>query len=291
MTTSRKCCAAARCCGRSRGALTCGARRAAHGRRPGSHLTLMRTRRSWSRTAALGRHRDPHRAGGHVRARRRRGVLLHEPRPASTDTAKTERRCRAGRTSWPTRARGRPRSPRSPAARRRRRARAPRAGTGGGAAATGHRQRDDRRSRSAAPCPSGWSSPRARRASPARAARRSWRRSSTSSATPCRTCPSSSRSSSAAIVEETLDSGGAPRFTDSNGQAFDTIVTRAVVGLAAEDGDRDGRGSAGPDGGRLGLRRLAGRRAPRPPALRSPSSPPRRGRRAPRSPSSRAGPR
>ena len=31
-------------------------------------------------------------------------------------------------------------------------------------------------------------------------------------------------------LEETLDSGGAPRFTDSNGQAFDTIVTRAIVG-------------------------------------------------------------
>ena len=33
-------------------------------------------------------------------------------------------------------------------------------------------------------------------------------------------------------LEETLDSGGAPRFTDSNGQAFDTLVTRAVVGSA-----------------------------------------------------------
>jgi hypothetical protein len=33
-----------------------------------------------------------------------------------------------------------------------------------------------------------------------------------------------------APVEETLDSGGAPRFTDSNGQAFDTLRTRAPVG-------------------------------------------------------------
>ena len=29
-------------------------------------------------------------------------------------------------------------------------------------------------------------------------------------------------------VEETLDSGGAPRFTDSNGQAFDTLRTRRL---------------------------------------------------------------
>jgi hypothetical protein len=30
--------------------------------------------------------------------------------------------------------------------------------------------------------------------------------------------------------EETLDSGGSPRYTDSNGQAFDTLRTRAPVG-------------------------------------------------------------
>jgi hypothetical protein len=34
------------------------------------------------------------------------------------------------------------------------------------------------------------------------------------------------------LVEETLDSGGAPRFTDANGQAFDTLRTRAPVGGA-----------------------------------------------------------
>jgi hypothetical protein len=32
------------------------------------------------------------------------------------------------------------------------------------------------------------------------------------------------------LVEETLDSGGSPRYTDSNGQAFDTLRTRAPVG-------------------------------------------------------------
>jgi hypothetical protein len=34
---------------------------------------------------------------------------------------------------------------------------------------------------------------------------------------------------SGTLVEETLDSGGSPRFTDSNGQAFDTLRTRASV--------------------------------------------------------------
>jgi hypothetical protein len=34
------------------------------------------------------------------------------------------------------------------------------------------------------------------------------------------------------LVEETLESGGAPRFTDANGQAFDTLRTRAAVGGA-----------------------------------------------------------
>jgi hypothetical protein len=33
------------------------------------------------------------------------------------------------------------------------------------------------------------------------------------------------------VLEETLDSGGAPSYSDSNGQAFDTLVTRAPVGL------------------------------------------------------------
>jgi hypothetical protein len=33
-------------------------------------------------------------------------------------------------------------------------------------------------------------------------------------------------------TEETLASGGSPRYTDSNGQAFDTLSTRAVVGSA-----------------------------------------------------------
>jgi len=32
-----------------------------------------------------------------------------------------------------------------------------------------------------------------------------------------------------AVLEETLESGGAPRYTDSNGQAFDTLVTRAPL--------------------------------------------------------------
>jgi hypothetical protein len=32
------------------------------------------------------------------------------------------------------------------------------------------------------------------------------------------------------LVEETLESGGAPRYTDSNGQAFDVLRTRAPVG-------------------------------------------------------------
>jgi hypothetical protein len=32
------------------------------------------------------------------------------------------------------------------------------------------------------------------------------------------------------VLEETLDSGGRPRFTDSNGQAFDTLRTRAAAG-------------------------------------------------------------
>jgi hypothetical protein len=31
------------------------------------------------------------------------------------------------------------------------------------------------------------------------------------------------------VVEETLDSGGSPQFTDSNGQAFDTLRTKAPV--------------------------------------------------------------
>jgi hypothetical protein len=31
-------------------------------------------------------------------------------------------------------------------------------------------------------------------------------------------------------LEETLDSGGAPRFTDSSGRAFDTLRTRAALG-------------------------------------------------------------
>ncbi len=33
---------------------------------------------------------------------------------------------------------------------------------------------------------------------------------------------------SGVALEETLDSGGAPRYTDSNGQAFDTLRTRAL---------------------------------------------------------------
>ena len=35
---------------------------------------------------------------------------------------------------------------------------------------------------------------------------------------------------SGSLIEETLDSGGSPRFTDSNGQVFDTLRTRAPVG-------------------------------------------------------------
>jgi len=33
-------------------------------------------------------------------------------------------------------------------------------------------------------------------------------------------------------LQETLDSGGAPQFTDSNGQAFDTLRTKAPVGVS-----------------------------------------------------------
>jgi hypothetical protein len=36
--------------------------------------------------------------------------------------------------------------------------------------------------------------------------------------------------SASTVLEETLESGGAPRFTDSNGQAFDTLSSRAAVG-------------------------------------------------------------
>ena len=36
--------------------------------------------------------------------------------------------------------------------------------------------------------------------------------------------------SSSSVIEETLASGGAPRYTDSNGQAFDTLTTRAITG-------------------------------------------------------------
>jgi hypothetical protein len=35
---------------------------------------------------------------------------------------------------------------------------------------------------------------------------------------------------STAAGAETLDSGGSPRFTDSNGQAFDTLYTAAPPG-------------------------------------------------------------
>ena len=34
---------------------------------------------------------------------------------------------------------------------------------------------------------------------------------------------------SASILYETLDSGGAPQFTDTNGQAFDRVRTRAPI--------------------------------------------------------------
>ncbi len=36
-------------------------------------------------------------------------------------------------------------------------------------------------------------------------------------------------SDSSTVLEETLDSGGSPRYTDSNGQAFDTLRTRAAL--------------------------------------------------------------
>lgn len=35
---------------------------------------------------------------------------------------------------------------------------------------------------------------------------------------------------SGSLIEETLDSGGAPRYTNSSGQAFDTLRTRAPAG-------------------------------------------------------------
>lgn len=38
--------------------------------------------------------------------------------------------------------------------------------------------------------------------------------------------------SGSGTIYETLDSGGAPRFTDTNGQAFDTVRTRAPIGVA-----------------------------------------------------------
>ena len=48
-------------------------------------------------------------------------------------------------------------------------------------------------------------------------------------ATRSRTCRSCSRSPTyGAALEETLDSGGSPRYTDSNGQAFDTLRTRRL---------------------------------------------------------------
>jgi hypothetical protein len=36
------------------------------------------------------------------------------------------------------------------------------------------------------------------------------------------------------LLEETLDSGGSPRYTDSSGQAFDTLRTRALPAAAAK---------------------------------------------------------
>jgi hypothetical protein len=36
----------------------------------------------------------------------------------------------------------------------------------------------------------------------------------------------------AMALEETLDSGGTPQFTDTNGQAFDTLRTRAPFDVA-----------------------------------------------------------
>jgi hypothetical protein len=39
----------------------------------------------------------------------------------------------------------------------------------------------------------------------------------------------------AAPLEETLDSGGAPQFTNSSGQAFDTLRTRAAVGATQKE--------------------------------------------------------
>ena len=35
---------------------------------------------------------------------------------------------------------------------------------------------------------------------------------------------------SGSLIEETLASGGAPQFTDSSGQARDTLITRAPAG-------------------------------------------------------------
>jgi hypothetical protein len=37
-----------------------------------------------------------------------------------------------------------------------------------------------------------------------------------------------------AAAEETLDSGGRQRFTDTNGQAFDTLRTRAIAGVGSK---------------------------------------------------------
>jgi hypothetical protein len=42
--------------------------------------------------------------------------------------------------------------------------------------------------------------------------------------------PTTSTTTLSAIIEETLDSGGTPQYTDTNGQAFDTLRTRSVVG-------------------------------------------------------------
>ena len=45
---------------------------------------------------------------------------------------------------------------------------------------------------------------------------------------------------SGGLIEETLASGGAPLFTDSSGQALDTLYTRAPIGGVQKSVDGHG---------------------------------------------------
>ena len=88
------------------------------------------------------------------------------------------------------------------------------------------------RSPSAARCRRGSSSARTPSGSPAPAGPRSSRTSSTASAIRCRTSPSCSRSRPPGRSRRRCRAAAIPEYTDSNGQAFDTLVTRALAGGA-----------------------------------------------------------